>query len=70
MLADHLPADIALVVATESMQTQLLSEDEEACVANAVEKRKREFYREKRVFHETLLILSFFSSGKYGKVCA
>jgi enterobactin synthetase component D / holo-[acyl-carrier protein] synthase len=43
MLANHLPADIALVVATEPMQTQLLSEGEEACVANAVEKRKREF---------------------------
>ena len=43
MLANHLPPDIVLVVATEPMQTQLLSEEEEACVANAVEKRQREF---------------------------
>lgn len=43
MLSSHLPPEIVLVVATEPMQTQLLSEDEEACVAKAVEKRKREF---------------------------
>ncbi|NKI15923.1 4'-phosphopantetheinyl transferase superfamily protein [Spongiibacter sp. KMU-166] len=43
MLADHFPPDIALVVATDPMQTQRLSEAEEACVANSVEKRKREF---------------------------
>ena len=43
MLTNHFPPDIALVVATEPMQTQLLSEAEEACVAHAMEKRKREF---------------------------
>ena len=39
----HLPPDIAFVVATESMQTQLLSDEEETYIADAVEKRKRDF---------------------------
>ncbi len=43
MLGDHLPEDVACVVATEAMQSQALSDEEEACIANAVEKRKREF---------------------------
>ncbi len=38
-----LPADIAFVVATKPMQTQLLSDEEEACIANAVDKRKWDF---------------------------
>ena len=43
MLVNHLPPDIAFVVAKEPMQTQLLSEGEEACITNAVDKRKWEF---------------------------
>lgn len=59
MLVNHLPPDIALVVATEPMQSKLLSEDEEAYVANAVEKRKREFRSGRHAAKAALLQLGF-----------
>lgn len=43
MLGDHLPPDIAFVIATEAMRAQPLSDEEESCVARAVEKRRHEF---------------------------
>ncbi|WP_170287337.1 4'-phosphopantetheinyl transferase family protein [Halioglobus maricola] len=41
------------------MQTQLLNDDEEACVANAVEKRKREFRSGRHAAKAALLQLGF-----------
>ena len=43
MLADQLPSDVVLVVATSAMESQRLSDAEEACIATAVEKRQSEF---------------------------
>ncbi|MFK8042830.1 4'-phosphopantetheinyl transferase [Congregibacter sp.] len=43
MLASNLPSDVVVVVATDSMATQALTDEEEAYVTHAVEKRKREF---------------------------
>ncbi|WOJ95978.1 4'-phosphopantetheinyl transferase superfamily protein [Congregibacter brevis] len=43
MLANKFPSDVVLVVATDAMADQRLTDREEAWVANAVEKRKREF---------------------------
>ncbi len=43
MFADILPGYVRIVVADEQMWTRKLAEEEETCIANAVEKRKREF---------------------------
>lgn len=43
MLADHLPPEVALVIATGPMESQRLGDIEEAFIATAVEKRQREF---------------------------
>ena len=43
MMGDLLPPDIVFVIATEAMQTQPLGDEEESCIAHAVDKRKREF---------------------------
>lgn len=59
MLANHFPADISLVVATQAMQSQRLSETEEAHINGSIEKRMREFRGGRNAAKAGLLELGF-----------